>query len=88
MKDFLGQEVSVGDKVVYTEYNREALLKGEVIGFNGTGSQAVVKTSSHWKGETKKTSGYIVVIEKAAQKDKLLAATVPAMSKAKAVSDE
>lgn len=62
MKDFLGNELAVGDKVVYTEYNRKALLTGEVIGFNKTGSMAIVKTSAHWKGDTKKTSGYVVKV--------------------------
>ena len=60
MKDFLGQEVSVGDAVILTAYSGSGLSKGTIIKVNP--KTVVIKTRDHWSGETRKSSDYFVKI--------------------------
>lgn len=86
--DFLGQPIEEGDKFVYAEAGGRGgtmtLHSGVVTRM--TEKQVLVE-KTRW-GQTWRPFNCIIIVEKAEQKEKLLAATVPAMSKAKAVSDE
>lgn len=79
--DFLGNPIEVGDKFIYAEAGGRggtmALHSGVVTRM--TDKQVLVKKTS-WGTQTWRPFNCIVVIEKAEQKEKLLAATVPAMS--------
>lgn len=65
MQDFVGNELSVGDDVVYTEYNRHALTLGKVIGFSkGLAMVEIEYTSCGQTRKTKKTTGYVMKVVK------------------------
>ena len=49
-KDFLGQELKVGDRVIFMELNYRKLLIGEVIRFNGDTQVTVAYPARYWKG--------------------------------------
>ncbi|YP_009949150.1 hypothetical protein HOU91_gp42 [Enterobacter phage EcpYZU01] len=86
--DFLGQPIEVGDKFIYAEAGGRGgtmALHSSVVTRMTEKQVPVAKT--RW-GQTWRPFNCIVIVEKAAPKEKLLAATVPAMSMTKAVSDE
>ena len=58
MKDFLGQEVSVGDSVILTSYNGYGLSKGVIEEVNP--KTVVVRTSPGKYGTTRKGPEYFV----------------------------
>lgn len=60
MKDFLGQEVAVGDTVVLTAYSGSGLSKGTITKIDP--KTVVIMTKGHWKGVTSKYSDYFVKI--------------------------
>lgn len=60
MKDFLGQEVAVGDTVILTAYSGTGLIKGTILKVNK--STVEVSMENHWKGVTRKSSDYFVKI--------------------------
>lgn len=61
MKDFLGQEVSVGDRVVFTSYGGEGMSKGTIEKMSP--KTVVIRTSPGKYGTTRKGSGYFVKIQ-------------------------
>jgi hypothetical protein len=54
MKDFLGKELQIGDKVVYTSYEGSSLSVGEVTGF----TPKMIRI-----GNTLKPDGYVAKVE-------------------------
>lgn len=61
MKDFLGQEVSVGDRVVITSYGGYGLSKGTIEKINP--KTVVVRTSPGEYGTTRKGPEYFAKIQ-------------------------
>ena len=61
MKDFLGQEVSVGDHVVITSYGGYGLSKGVIEKMSP--KTVVVRTSPGKYGTTRKGRDYFVKIQ-------------------------
>ncbi len=66
MKDFLGNDLDVGDDVIFTEYNRHGLTRGKITKFSkGIGSQAVIEYNAYGQPrKARKTSDYIIKVVK------------------------
>lgn len=67
MLDFVGNQLEIGDDVVFTEYTRHGMTRGTVIGFSKTLSMVTIEYVSSLSGslkKTKKTSGYVVKVVK------------------------
>ncbi|BBA26443.1 hypothetical protein HOR70_gp28 [Pectobacterium phage PPWS4] len=66
MKDLLGNSLSVGDKVVYTEYNGKGLSTGVVEKVNPKTVEVRPKDgSTYWRSTLRKTSDYVLKLEDA-----------------------
>lgn len=63
MNDFIGNELAIGDKVAFTEYNRHALTRGTVVGFSKGLTMVVIEYTTYGEiRETKKTSDYVIKV--------------------------
>ena len=60
MKDFLGNELNVGDTVVMIRPNYRELMKAKIIRF--TNCFVVLSCPHVWKGEIKQTSDQMIKI--------------------------
>ncbi|AEZ66214.1 hypothetical protein EXT67_20705 [Pectobacterium atrosepticum] len=66
MNDFVGNPLTIGDEVVFTEYKRHGMTCGKIIGFSKTLHMAIIEYTSEGGSvrKTKKTSGYVVKVVK------------------------
>jgi hypothetical protein len=60
VKDFLGQELKVGDEVVFMELGYRNLLRGKIVKINV--KTLLIEHGESWRRETKQTSEQVVRI--------------------------
>lgn len=66
MNDFVGNPLSVGDEVVFTQYSRHGVTRGKIVGFSKALHMAIIEYSydGNYVRKTNKTSGYVVKVVK------------------------